>query len=407
VTDDISIQVPTADDWDAYAAVLFGAFHEDPDDKVKEVERGIFEPERGLVARREGAIVGTAAVLTRRLSVPGATVPAGHVTFVAVAASARRQGVLTRFMHQQLSDIRTAGEPVAILWASEGRIYQRFGYGSAARRLSLSIDTREVRLNRADTSGRLRESAAAELRDAIIKVYDETHAQRPGWSERAERHWDYRLADPEPWRRGATALRAVVHEGDHGVDGYALWRVAGKWDESGPAGEVRILEHVATNPGAYAALWRFLLAMDLTRTTSIWVCSVDEPLQFMVNEPRRLGARMTDGLWVRIVDVPAALSARRYPVDVDLVLEVTDDLVSENAGRWHLTGSPESATCVATTAPADLTLDISALGAAYLGGTPLDVLAAGGFIGELTPGALDAATTAFSWPRTPSPIEVF
>jgi predicted acetyltransferase len=334
-------------------------------------------------------------------------VPAGHVTFVSVAATARRRGVLTRFMSRQLADIRAAGEPIAALWASEGRIYQRFGYGSAARRLTLAADTREVRLTAGEPAGRLREGKPAQLREWIAKVYDEACAQRPGWSDRATRHWDYRLADPESWRRGASSLRAVVHEGDHGVDGYALFRVSDKWDEGGPAGEVRILEQVATSPSGYAALWHFLLTMDLTRTATMWYLSIDEPLQFMVNEPRRLATRMSDGLWVRVVDVPAALAARRYAAGVDVVIDVTDNLLSANTGRWRLVGSASAASCVATSEPADLSCDVSVLGTAYLGGTPLGALADAGMIREHTPGALATATTAFGWHRSPSAIEVF
>lgn len=407
MTDDIAIHVPAADDWDSYYAAASTAFNEEADPEVESVERTLFEPERALIAKRGDEVVGTAAILTRRLTVPGGAVPAGHVTFVSVAATARRRGVLTRFMRQQLSDVRAAGEPIACLWASEGRIYPRFGYGSAARRLSFTADTRELRLQGAEPGGRLREGTPAELRDALVKVYDEAWMEQPGWSERSTRHWDFRLADPKAWRRGAAPLRAVIHEGDHGVDGYALFYATSKWDEAGPAGEVRVVEQVATAPDGYAALWRFLLTLDLTRSTTIWACSVDEPIQFMVNEPRRLAARVTDGLWVRIVDLPAALSARRYAADVDLVVDVNDDLLGANRGRWRITGSTRAAACTRTDDAADLWCDIRALGAAYLGGTPLTALVAGGLVRELRPGALAAATSAFRWYRSPSAMEMF
>jgi predicted acetyltransferase len=408
VTDDITISVPSADDWDAYYAASSAAFNEDGDEASAAAERIVFEPERSLMARRDGQIVGTAGIYTRQLSVPGAVVPAAHVTFVAVAVTARRRGVLTRFMRQQFADIAAAREPIAVLWASEGRIYQRFGYGLAARRVSLSVDTREVRLaDGLSGRGRVREGAPGELRDALVKVYDQAYGQRPGWSERSSRNWDNRLADPEQSRHGGSKLRAVVHEDERGVDGYALWRVKGNWNEGGPAGEVSVFEHVATTPESYAALWRFLLTLDLTRTANAWHCAVDEPLQFMVNEPRRLGARLADALWVRLVDLPAALSARRYSTELDVVFEVSDAEIPANSGRWRVTGSPESARCVSTVEPADLAGDVRSLGAAYLGGTPLAALAAGGLVRELQPGALAAATAAFTWHPGPSAIEVF
>ncbi|HEX6870431.1 MAG TPA: GNAT family N-acetyltransferase [Micromonosporaceae bacterium] len=407
MTDDITLHVPTATDWDAIFEVATSAFNDEPDEAVSAAEAAIFEPERGLVARRDGAIVGTAAVMTRQLSVPGGNVPAGHVTLVTVDASARRRGILRRFMHQQFADMRAAGEPVAVLWASEGRIYQRFGYGLAVRRLSLKVDTREASLTVPDRTGRLRTGTPADLRDTLVKVYDQVYSQRPGWSERLDRHWDYRLADLPSYRRGATAMRAVIHEGDTGVDGYALWRTSSQWDENGPNGEVRVLEHVATTPQAYAAIWRFLFTMDLTRSVQAWACGLDEPLQFMVNEPRRLGARATEALWLRVIDLPAALAARRYATAVEAVFEITDDLLPQNSGRWRLTGSPAAAACAPTTEEPDLRCDIRSLAAAYLGGTPLTALAAGGLVDEVRPGALAQVSTAFGWPQTPSAIEVF
>jgi predicted acetyltransferase len=309
-------------------------------------------------------------------------------------------------MHRQFDDIRAAGESVAVLWASEGRIYQRFGYGLAVRRLELRVETNEIALT-APAAGRLRAAAPAEVRDELVKVYDRASATRTGWSERADRHWDHLLFDPESSRHGATALRAVLHEGDEGIEGYALWRVRADWDGAGPKGEVRVREVVTTTPDAYASLWRFLLTMDLTRTANVWCCAVDEPVQFMVNEPRRLKASLADALWLRVVSVPAALAARRYPTAVDLVLEVADDLIPANAGRWRLIGGPDGARCESTVDGADLACDVRALGAAYLGGTPLTALATAGLVREHRPGALAEATTALGWHRPPSVLELF
>jgi predicted acetyltransferase len=116
------------------------------------------------------------------------------------------------------------------------------------------------------------------------------------------------------------APRRVTYESAHGIDGYALWRASRAWNDTGPAGEARVLELIATSPEAYGALWGYLLAMDLTRTTSLWSCAPDEPLLYAISEPRRLEARLTDALWVRVLDVPAALSARRYQTEIDIIL---------------------------------------------------------------------------------------
>jgi predicted acetyltransferase len=205
------------------------------------------------------------------------------------------------------------------------------------------------------------------------------------------------LADPESHRHGASALHGVVHDTPQGPTGYALWRTKSGWDEKGPKGEVRVGEVVAADPATYAALWRFLLTIDLARTATFSFAALDEPLIHLVDEPRRLGARMLDGLWVRVVNVPRALANRRYPVDVDVVLDVTDTLLPQNTGRWRLTGGPAGAGCERTGDEPDLALDVRELGAAYLGGFSLASLAAAGLVTEHRAGAVDAASAAFSW----------
>jgi predicted acetyltransferase len=170
---------------------------------------------------------------------------------------------------------------------------------------------------------------------------------------------------------------------------------------------VQVREVVAADPAAYAALWRFLLGIDLARTARASFLSVDEPLQHLVDEPRRLGLRVSDGLWIRIVDLPGALAARRYAADVDVVLEVTDPLLPANTGRWRLTGGPGGATCTPTTDPADLACTVLELGTVYLGATTPATLAAAGRVRELTAGSLSRASAAFGWHRLPNPTEVF
>ena len=407
MADDITIAVPTDDDWDAYFGCLARAFADPGGEEEQNAERICWEPERSLAAWRDGEIVGTAGIYTRQLAVPGGVVPAAHVTHVSVASSARRRGLLTRFMRQQFDDIRAAREPIAVLWASEGRIYQRFGYGLAALRAALTAATREVTLLSPAPTDRLREATPTQLRAVMEKVYDEAFQTRPGWSQRRQPQWDYRLADLKSWREGATALRAVVHHGDDGPDGYALFRMLNRWGHTGPDCVVKVVEQVAATPAAYAALWQFLFTIDLARSTEVSAVATDEPLLTMVNEPNRLAATLSDSLWLRIVDLPAALASRRYAADVDVVIEATDDQIPANAGRWRLRGSPSSASCEPTTDEPDLRCDIRVLGAAYLGRGVLYGSGAAGLVDEVRPGTLARAATAFGWYQAPNSIEVF
>jgi predicted acetyltransferase len=405
---DYTIETARDHDWDDIYRVLRMAFLDEHSAEQSTTERAVTEIDRTLVARRSDEVVGTASIQTRRLAVPGGVVPAAHVTGVAVASPARRRGILTGFMRRMFDDARAAGEPVAVLWASEGSIYQRFGYGLAAGSLSLDINRLEVSVTGPTPGGRLREAEPAALREDLVRLYDGVYRNRPGWSERTPRHWDYRLSDLAQWRRGGAELRAVAHYDDAGaIDGYALWRPVRRWSDTGPAGEVHVMEHVAANPAAYLGLWAYLLSIDLTKPVQMRYAAPDEPLLYAVNDPRRIDARWNDGLWVRVLDVPAAFAARRYATDLDLVIEVADPALPTNAGRWRLTGSPTGATCTATGDEPDLSCDIRALGAAYLGGTALTTLAGTGQVIEHTPGALARADAALRWHPGPSSQEVF
>jgi predicted acetyltransferase len=405
--EELPLHVASADDWDEISRMLFRAFHDTFDEAFQNAEREVFEPERSLLVRDAGAIVAHAGAYSRDLSVPGGVVPAAHVTLVGVAPTHRRRRLLTRMMQRQLADVRNAGrEPLAVLWASEPPIYPRFGYGHAAPRVELDVDSGSVGLAPGEP-GRLRAGEPAELRAELEKMYDRLRPERPGWSSRDDRWWSYLLADIPSRRQGATERRAVLHEGPDGVDGYALWRAKSEWDVRGPKGEVRPDAVVAANPPAYLALWRFLLSIDLTRSVAYRFASPDEPIQHLVADPPKLGARLTDGLWVRVVDVPAALSARRYASEVDVVLEVNDPLLPDNSGRWRLSAGPSGARCERTSGPADLALHVRELGTAYLGGPTLYALAAAGLVRELTPGAVVRASAAFGWHRAPAAVEVF
>ncbi|MEU8073829.1 GNAT family N-acetyltransferase [Catellatospora citrea] len=376
-------------------------------------ERALFEPARSVLAVDGDQVVGHVGTYTRELTVPGGVLPAGFVTCVAVAGTHRRRGLASTMLTRQLGEIRDRGEALAVLWASEGSIYGRYGYGLASRRLSFEIDRREARLDgsRFDKSGldglRLQAGPAARHRAQVTDLYEQARPARPGFASRDARWWDYRLADQAWHRDGAGPLQAVVcHDGDTPV-GYALYRFRSSWDGSGPNGEVGVMETVTTTPAAYTMLWDFLLNVDLTRKVGLWLGALDEPLQYLANDPRRLGMRLGDGLWARLLDVPGALSGRRYAAEVDVVLEVVDELLPGSGGVFRLRGGPDHATCAPTGDEPELRLDTAALAAVYLGGNSLGSLAAAGRVDELRAGAVAATAPAFTWTRAPHALEIF
>lgn len=401
---EIAVRTGVAEDYEAVSAVFAAAMMFDPSDD--ELSKQQFEPERALVATDGEDVVGTTRALTRDLSVPGAVVPAAHVTGVGVLPTHRRRGVMAELITRQLREVP---EAIAVLWASEPGIYGRFGYGAAAWGTSYEVDLRRVgpptvRIR----PGELGVLTVDEARKELPALLRRMQEQRPGVSGRSELGWQKHLDDKKDSRDGRTAREILVHRDEAGaIDGYALWRGKLNWEAVGPANEVLLEELVALEPTAYKALWQYVLTLDLAATLGYGYAAIDEPLQQLVTTPTALNRRVNESLWVRITDVPHALEQRQYVGHVDLVLDVTDDLIPANTGRFRLTADGGKATCTRTDDPADLRLSVTELGAAYLGGRMLAEFAATGRVTEQTPAAVTSATAAFAWPVHPVSLEVF
>ena len=373
----------------AYDAIEL-AFGGDPHPEDRAVELAMIDPRRTLAAFDGGTPVATAGSFDLPMTIPGAIIPVAGVTWVSVSPVQRRRGLLSSMMRRQLDDLHSEGKAVAALWASEGGIYQRFGYGVASRQLHIAAPRGAAFSRPVDTDG-LQLVAPTQAR--LAPLHQHVAAATPGWSARPDAWWSYRLYDPPHRRHGASPLRCVV-DGD---DGYALYTTKSGWGDSGPEGTVRLRELAARTPAAAARLWRYLLDLDLMTTVTASELPVDSPLLELLAAPRGANARLSDGLWMRLVDVAAALPLRRYAAEIDVVLQVADEHCPWNAGRYRLAAGPSGATCTTTTDPAQLSLTVRELGAAYLGGTSLQALARAGWVEELRPGALAAASTAFGW----------
>lgn len=395
----MELRPATREEFDEFSRAAMWAFHIELTDTDREYYSKIHQPKRSLAWFDDGRIVGTTSAFTRALTVPGATVPCAAVAAVSVAPTHRRRGLLTAMMRRQLDDLRDRGEPLAALWASEGAIYGRFGYGIAALQVSMVARRPAARLAVAPEDAEpLVAGLAGDHVEAMRAVHDRVRVGRPGMLDRPGPWWPDRLYDPESRRDGAEPLHAVLAD-----DGYALYAVKAHGGDDGPDGEVRIRELVAATRESHARLWAFLLDQDLTATTSWHQAPLDEPLFLMLANARAVRRTLGDGLWVRLVDVAAALSVRAYATDVDVVLEVRDSFCPWNEGRYHLTGDE----CTRTDADADLALDVDTLASAYLGGTTLAELGAAGRVRELTPGALARASRALRGDVAPWCPETF
>ena len=318
-------------------------------------------------------------------------------------------------MRRQLADIRDRGEPLAVLWASESLIYSRYGYGRAMWHANFTLYRGEGALARtapADSGLRLRIADPVAAMPELAKVYDAVLPSRPGFIARNESWWQRTVHDPADRRQGTSPLHCVLAEDDGGPRGYALYSAANRWDSetSLPDSALNVLEMVGADAAASAALAADLLSRDLTTEFRLRGRPVDDPLLYQLADPRRARPRLKDALWVRIIDVPGALAQRRYSAPADVVLQVRDDLLPANAGRWRLTtagaapdGDGLEASCVPAPASAspDVVLDVTELGAAYLGGTTLSALAAAGLVTEGRLGAVRQLSTALSWDPAP------
>jgi len=394
------LRVLRQDEWNVWYDNLlraFGGTAESPEER--ELWRTLTPFDRSIGVWDGNDCVGTAGAFDFRVTVPGgASVPAAGITMVGVAPTHRRRGILTSMMRRQLDDIRSWGEPLAVLTASEPHIYGRFGYGIGTHQLSFEIETSRVRLSvppgTDDVS--LRYADPAEALDACEAVYARLVPQRPGMLAR-QPGWDRAmLLDPEDRRDGATALQCVLAERDGETVGYTRYRIKSGWTPAGANGTVILEDLDALDPAAHAALWRFLFDIDLTSNLTARQRPVDEAWQYLVSDFRRCNARLKDTLHVRLIDVGAALEARTYQAPMDVVFEVEDAFCPWNEGRWRLTGDAKGASCGRTNDTADLVLSVRELGAAYLGGVSLAALGAAGRVRELRQGALAETALAFS-----------
>ncbi|GAA1415609.1 GNAT family N-acetyltransferase [Streptomyces thermospinosisporus] len=393
------LRVLTPDDWDKWYGTLIRAFGGVPEsDEERELWNSLTEFGRSLGVWDGDECVGTAGAFSFRVTVPGgASVPAAGVTMVSVAATHRRRGVLTSMMRRQLDDIRSWGEPLAVLTASEPAIYGRFGYGAAAFQLDAEIDTSLVTLSAPDGTDDVvvRYAPPAEVAKECQAVYDQLVPLRPGMLT-APAGWErLPLVDPESDRGGASPLQCVAARRDGETVGYARFRVKPELGPGGHQGTVTLEDLAALDPAADAALWQFLFGIDLTSTLVARRRPVDEAWQYLVSDIRRCRPALRDSLYLRPMEVGAALSRRTYQVPLDVVLEVEDAFCPWNSGRWRLSGDAGGATCERTADPADLALSVRELGAAYLGGVSLAALAAAGRVRELRRGALAQAAVAF------------
>ena len=397
----IEVRAVEADEVGKALAPIWHYFGGRPEAEEVEKLGRILPPERVLAAVEGDEIVGGAGAYLFDSTVPGgAQVPTAGVMAVGVLPTHRRRGALTALMRKQLADAHERGEPIATLFAAEGGIYARFGYGLASLAGDIELPKEHARPWEHESLGTARLlDTDDELLDVVPGIYDRAQAETVGMFTRSRDWWEVRRLSQ---RQGRGTRMNVVIELDGVPEAYALYRIDFGMRHMVTESVVEVAEAVGTSPRALSAIWRYLLAIDWVAQINAYWLPLDHPLFHWIREPRRMGFSVLEALWVRLVDVGGALSARTLG-EGDVVLDVRDELCPWNQARWRVAnGSAER-----TTAPADLQLDVSALGSVYLGGFTFEQLRWGERLEELKPGAVARADELFRTERLPWCPELF
>ena len=403
----VEIRTATVDEFPEVIRPIMHYFGRAPSEEFAARFGPLIPPDRIHGAWEDGRVVGSGGVFPFETGVPGGLIRAAGVTLVGVMPTHRRRGIFGDLMRAQLKDVRERGEPMAYLWASEDTLYGRFGYGIAS--FSGSIDLPRERIAYADRfepTGEVRLVEPDEAVEPFSEIQRAAAAQYPGMFVRTKEWWTARrLADPD-WVRaieGGSEQVSALLELDGRPAAYALYRLHFSADRGTAAGFTNVIEAVGVSPEATRGIWRYLLDIDWMARVKASLLPRDHELFLLLREPRMLRFEYRDGLWVRLVDVQAALAARSYKAGEPVVIEVRDDLFAENAGRYRV--GPDGAE--RTDADAELALPIQALGSVYLGGFGFGELARAGQVEELVDGALDRADTLFRTDRYPWCPEIF
>jgi predicted acetyltransferase len=355
----------------------------------------------------DGRMVSTLGTFDLTMTVPGGAVPCGGTTMVAVLPTHRRKGLLRALMRSHLDDVREHEEPIAGLWASDSAIYGRFGYGCASVSYEITVNRGHVDLHRLSP-----ESAPVRIidREEAIRVapalFEQLQARFPGFFARSPDWWESRsFRDTDASRHGATSLRYAVVDGEDGISGYTTYRTKADWADGHGSGEVRVKDLFGTDPQSWAALWSFVTSQDLVSVTVADLRSTQDPIFDLLEGSRRARAVRSDGLWIRIMDVPKALKARAYSAPIEVVLGVSDPL-GDISGTYRLSANGADVTCFASDDEPDVMIDLEDLGAGYMGMARFRELAR---VGRMSGSdrALAAMDAAFRWDPQPWCPEIF
>ena len=403
----LEFRPPSDEEWPAFVGAMEAAFIEPFPEGAAARMRSMADFARPLGGFDGDSVEATAGAYRHVMQVPGGSLPCTGITWITVSARHHRRGVLTEMLRRLHEAGAADGEPIAALYASEGAIYDRFGYGVAGRSQAIEVDGREL-LGLPVQPGAVLEISRDTAKKRFPAVYEAATADRPGIIVRQALWWKRIFALAAQGSQGWSACRYLVYVDADGNDrGYAVARLKGDWDGLVPTGTCRFDELYTVDAEAAAAIWRYAASFDLVSRVTAALRPVDDGLPFLLRDLRRASLTPDHELWVHVTDPVAALEGRRYHGDGALRLGVTDPAWPRATGTYQLEVSGGAARCTRIDAEPDLDLGRSGLGALFLGDTSPYLLAAGGRIAARTPGALADAERVFRWGPAAWPTDVW
>ncbi len=380
----IEVRPLTADLVPAFRSAISSTFGYDADlEDAAEAARfeALFDRERMFPVFDGDEIVATGGDFAFEMAVPGEQqVATSGLTIVTVRPTHTRRGALTMMMREHFARARERGEALGALWASEFPIYSRFGYGASGEICDITLDARQAGRGGGEDGVVVRLIDVEEAKKVLPGIYESIQPSRPGMYKRSDEWWAHRhFADPEKYRGGASALRYAVAEAGGEPVGYMSYRQKASWEHLSE-GEILIRDMMPATDAGYRALWHYAVNIDLFPIVKYWNNPVDDPLPFLLEDGRAVETKVFDGLWTRLIDVPAALRARRYGADGVLVMRVGDSFGEWNDGTYRIEVDDGVAACERTTREPDVSLPASTLAALYLGGRSARTLARVGLL---------------------------
>ena len=396
---DIQIRTITDDGFEEWSRAEARGFSTHASDEYVDVARTMAEVDRTFGAFDGTEIVGTATTRTSELTVPGGTVPLGYVDDVSVFPTHRRRGILTRMMRAQLDQMHERGEPFAALSASESLIYGRFGFGVATWTEQWRIERRHSTMKTPpDAGGRMKFIDPDVARSEWPCLHRLVRRDRVGMARYSDAYWRMALLDSPGQRRGASAFFHVAYLRNDSVSGLCSYRIRDH--------EVLVVFLLGEDPEVEAELWQYCFGIDLMTQIQGFNRPVDDPLPWRLDDVRRLNRTTTDHMWLRLIDVNAALEARQYDCPGALTLKVSDDFCDWNDGVYELKLENGGAVCTSSDGQPDLHLSVADLAAVYLGGTSFSALARAGRVMSSDMDALRLADRMFRTDRAPWYVEL-